>query len=96
MFLRFSKQIDELDVRYRPIYKNQIEGVKDILTQNSAQLDQEDDNGNTLLHVASYYGRVEIALFLCEQGANVMIRDNRGRTALHFARTKEVVECLLL
>jgi ankyrin repeat protein len=43
------------------------------------------EQGNTLLHIASYYGQVEIVRFLLERSADINIRSAVNNTAMHFA-----------
>jgi len=50
-----------------------------------ADVDAVDDNHSTLLHVATYYGSVELSQLLLEHGANVNVRDQEGQTPLHRA-----------
>jgi hypothetical protein len=44
-------------------------------------------NGETALHVAAYYGKVEIVKYLISKGANVNARSDVGVTPLHNAAT---------
>ena len=50
------------------------------------------DDKSAKLHVASADGHVEVARILVEQGADVMARDNDGKTSLHAASKKGHVE----
>jgi ankyrin repeat protein len=43
----------------------------------------EDNRGWTPLHVAAYYGKVEIAKMLIDAGADVDVQDEWGKTSLH-------------
>ncbi|KAI0266029.1 ankyrin repeat-containing domain protein [Russula aff. rugulosa BPL654] len=46
-------------------------------------------DGETPLHLASEYGRIEIVRLLIEHGANVEAKDDEGRTPLDVARTPD-------
>jgi len=48
-----------------------------------ADVDAVDNNNSTLLHSASYDGKVKFAQQLLERGANINARNERGRTPLH-------------
>jgi len=50
------------------------------------------DHKSAKLHVASADGHVDVARILVEQGADVMARDNDGKTSLHAASKKGHVE----
>jgi cytohesin len=50
-----------------------------------ADVDAIDDNHSGLLHVASYWGSVEVARLLLEHGANIDVRNSGGQTPLHRA-----------
>jgi hypothetical protein len=50
------------------------------------------DHKSAKLHVASADGHVEVVRILVEQGADVMARDNDGKTSLHAASKKGHVE----
>ena len=51
---------------------------------------------NTPLHMASYFGCVEIAKILLDNGASVDARTLEGQTALHFASQKGHLEIVKL
>jgi len=55
------------------------------------------EDGKTALHIASEAGKLEIAAFLLNLGANVKLLDHDGRTALNYAKlsgNKELVKLL--
>lgn len=61
-------------------------------------LNQKDPYGSTPLHIASTFGKTDVALLLIEGGANLNEKSADGSTPLHtaafFGRT-EIVEALL-
>ena len=63
-----------------------------------ADFHAKNDNGETPLHSASYYGRIEVVKALLAAGANVNAKNKYDETPLHVAAEKgqvEVVEALL-
>jgi hypothetical protein len=52
-------------------------------------IDVKDSNGWTALMTAAEFGCVELVELLLEQGAQVDLADDLGRTALHWACTCE-------
>uniref|UniRef100_A0A673BDD6 Protein phosphatase 1, regulatory subunit 16A n=1 Tax=Sphaeramia orbicularis TaxID=375764 RepID=A0A673BDD6_9TELE len=55
------------------------------LFQSGADLNAQDDNGATLLHIASANGYMTVAEQLLEHGAQVEVKDSDGWTPLHAA-----------
>lgn len=55
------------------------------LVQSGADLNAQDNNGATLLHIASANGYVSVAELLLENSAQVEIKDSDGWTPLHAA-----------
>ncbi|XP_029313873.1 protein phosphatase 1 regulatory subunit 16A [Cottoperca gobio] len=55
------------------------------LVQNGADLNAQDANGTTLLHIASANGYMSVAELLSEHRAQVEVRDSDGWTPLHAA-----------
>lgn len=61
-------------------------------------INNKDQNGNTILFLASLYGQKEVVELLINIGANVNERDNNGRTPLMYAAYNghtSVIELLL-
>lgn len=59
--------------------------VKALLKSNPALLKSRDDAGETPLHWAAFWGRVEVADFLIAKGAELHARDHAGRIPLDYA-----------
>ena len=53
-------------------------------------LNKKDQGGNTPLHFASAYGRLEIVKFLLENKADPSLKNNEGKTALQIADTNKI------
>jgi len=51
--------------------------------ERGADVDAVDDNHSSLLHVASFYGNVEVVRLVLERGANTNVRNSEGQTPLH-------------
>ena len=61
-------------------------------------VDLQDKDGLTPLHLASFYGKIEVASLLIKHKANVNAKDKNGRTPLHgasFSGTTELVSFLI-
>lgn len=55
------------------------------MVQNGADLNAQDDNGTTLLHIASANGYTTVAEQLLEHSAQLEVKDSDGWTPLHAA-----------
>ena len=66
------------------------------LLDHGADVDAEDDNRSTPLHVISKHGNVKAARLLLEHGARVDARDNDQSTPLHLASRNGNVEAVRL
>ena len=62
--------------------------INQLLCMN-AHIDAQNTKKMTPLHLAIQYNNITIAQFLIESGANVTIKDKKGRTALHYAAQLE-------
>jgi ankyrin repeat protein len=72
--------------------------VARLLLEHGADVNVQDNNGATPLHVSAEVGTVEVARVLLEHGANVAARDSKGKTPMHDAvdyGRVEVVRVLL-
>ncbi len=55
------------------------------LLEHHAYIDAESPNGTTPLMMAAYYGTPEVTKLLLEEGADTLVRNHLGLTALDFA-----------
>jgi ankyrin repeat protein len=65
------------------------------LLDHGAAIDQLSSHGYSALHIAAHRGKISAALFLLDRGANAALVDGNGETALHMARSVEIVTALL-
>jgi ankyrin repeat protein len=68
------------------------------LLERGLKLDYKDQKGNTLLHKASDYGKIEVIKFLLEKGLDVNARNNNGEVAtqkIYFHTSSENVKLFL-
>ena len=83
---------------HRAAARGDLELVSSSLEKNPKLLDAKDDEGNTLLHVASYNGKKSVVEFLISKNANVNEKNDRGNPSLHLAAIggyTDVIEILL-
>ena len=57
-----------------------------------ADLNEQDKDGITPLHLATYYGDIDIVKALIAKKVDLELKDSKGRTALHFAAKKDQLE----
>jgi ankyrin repeat protein len=72
--------------------------VLKILLEHGANTEAVDCLGRTVLHTASFEGRIRIVTLLLLYGANVRTKSNDGKCAIHFAIEKgrlDVIEKLI-
>ena len=58
-------------------------GVTQLLVEHGTDVNAQDRDNKTPLHLASYYGKIEIARMLLDHGANVSAKNALGLTPLH-------------
>jgi ankyrin repeat protein len=59
--------------------------IAQILLQRGADVSTSNDDNQTPLHLASYFGKVEVVLVLLNAGANASATNAQGQTPLHLA-----------
>jgi ankyrin repeat protein len=67
------------------------------LIGEGADIDAQNEEGNTALHIACIWHRKEIVKLLLEKGADIEIKNYNGHTALStacFLRYKEIITLL--
>lgn len=84
-----------------PLHITQSKAIAQILLAAGTKINIKEENARngkrtTLLHNASKIGFKELVQQLINNGANVVIRDSKKRTPLHYAATKEVAALLML
>ncbi|WCR53875.1 MAG: hypothetical protein PG981_000897 [Wolbachia endosymbiont of Ctenocephalides orientis wCori] len=52
------------------------------------EINRKDEQGNTILHLATWYASSDKTKFLIEQGGDINARNNKGETPLHMAVDK--------
>ena len=84
-----------------PLHITKSKEIAQILLAAGTKINIKEENARsgkrtTLLHNAATIGFKELAQQLIKDGANVVVRDGRKRTPLHYAATKEVATLLML
>ncbi|XP_046347336.2 ankyrin-2-like [Haliotis rufescens] len=72
--------------------------VQPLLNEEGLDVNLQDVDGCTALHIAAEYGRSDNVKSLLDRGADPCLQDNKGKTALHTAcewGNRETVELLL-
>jgi ankyrin repeat protein len=72
---------------FRSVCQGHIGRVDSLINESSAQIDQQDQYGNTPLHFIVYCKKVEVIKRLLERMASVDAMDNHGRTPLFMENT---------
>lgn len=67
---------------------NDVEKVKSLLKENRLLIHERDNYGDTPLHKAAFYGRLEIAKVLIANKADVNAKSKYGYTPLQSAASK--------
>ena len=100
--LRMGKTIDNMSIKMM----SETNGTLDVSDEELIKQIKEFENinevgrdGRTLLIHAAFYSRISVVEYLLINGADVLVRDKNGFTALHAAvnaQNYEIIEKLLL
>jgi ankyrin repeat protein len=82
-----EKMTTPLHIVVRALYKWDITLAR-LLIKHKAELDAVDKKARTPLHYAAYRGYLEAVKLLLDEGANMVLKDWRGETALELAKRK--------
>jgi ankyrin repeat protein/uncharacterized caspase-like protein len=77
---------------HRPVQYGDLDHIKAIIRKDSTKINEKNDDGNTLLHIAAHEDDIDIARYLVSQGADVNIKDNLDQTPLQIAISEANVE----
>jgi len=78
----YKKDAEFINVSMKKlIEKGSKELIEALLETTAIGLNEQDDDGNTFLHVACSHSQSKIAILLLQAGANDCIRNNAGETA---------------
>ena len=86
------------NVFFDAIRKGDLKKIKELLNKQPNLMQIVDERGSTPLLLATYYGHLEVAKFILENGAEVDAKDSSGNTALMgvcFKGYKEIAEVLV-
>lgn len=83
-------------VRTRNVaYQEDINKIKYLLQTNPEQLNEKDENGETLLYKATKNSSKQIVRFLLVKGAEVNIKNSEGSTPLHIVTSAYIARDLI-
>src|SRR6185437_14659319 len=67
------------------VQSGDLEKVKALLKTNRDLVFSKDKDGDTPLHIAAIYDRVDVAQSLLAKGAKINVEGHEGMTPLHYA-----------
>ena len=73
------------DLFKQAIEENDLAQLKFALKYYRSKVNEQDDDGVTVLHKSCFSGQLEVVRLLVENGAELEMRDDRGWTCLHYA-----------
>ncbi|XP_068724268.1 unconventional myosin-XVI-like [Montipora capricornis] len=82
---RLTRRDKVADLLKQAIGANDVAKLKFALKYQQAKINEQDENGETVLHQSCLSGQLEIVRLLVENGAELELRDDRGWTCLHYA-----------
>jgi ankyrin repeat protein len=90
-----EKMTTPLHIVVRALFKTDITLAR-LLIKHKAELNAVDKKARTPLHYAAYRGYSEAVKLLLDEGANMVLKDWRGETALELAKRKSRREVIRL
>lgn len=94
-----SPSLSCMELRY-PVHqaaeRNDDQRIHHLVKERGWWVNEQDDRGNTPLHSAAQFGRVNALRHLLALGALIETKNRRGSTALHEATDKGHLECVNL
>ena len=83
--VKFLQETGNPPLLHVPAYVSFTEGIHVLLEDFKLDVNVRDQYGATALHIAAWQGDIELAIRLLSKGADRLIPDSNGRTALHYA-----------
>lgn len=80
--------IDETDTTLLHLAANASSAILELLLQHSAEVNQQNDEGISPLHVAAMWGNAEAVRLLLDYGADPLISDDDDMTPLDHAMSQ--------
>ena len=96
-----TKNLNQVDSKgqtalFYAVQSNQAFIVRRLLKRNGVSLNHQDEKGNTALMNAVMQNNLEMIKILLQAGADVMILNDEGKDAFHFAMNRGYVEAASL
>lgn len=78
---------------------NNVEALKKLIERAEIDLDEQDDNGNSVTMIAAASGHTEAFRLLLHAGANIKLQNRHGKTAISLSQSNhdnEIMEKIIL
>ena len=82
----------EVEQLFEAVNYNQILTVKEMIGRNKMLLNERNEKLQTPLHVAIINGKVKLAIFLLESGADIHTKDLRGFSCYELVKKSDLYE----
>ena len=76
--------------------RNSVPIMKQLLTSKKLQLNPQDIDGDSPLHLTAALGKLAAIEFLLKQGADPLLKNKKGKTMLDVAKEKKQLGVILL